>query len=40
MKNVVGNIEDFKTLDLMWNNLKIVNTRKQLIDNNRCEGIK
>jgi parvulin-like peptidyl-prolyl isomerase len=40
MKNAVGNIEDFKTLDLMWNDLKILDIRKQLIDNNRCEGIK
>lgn len=40
MKNTVGNIDDFKTLDLMWNDLKILDIRKQLIDNNRCEGIK
>ena len=40
MKKEIGLLENYKTLDLLWNDLGILDIRKQLIDNNKCDGIK
>jgi hypothetical protein len=40
MKKEIGKLENYKTLDLLWNDFGILDIRKQLIDNNKCDGVK
>ena len=35
-KNIVGNLNDFKTLDILWNTEKIFKLRQKLISKNKC----
>lgn len=39
MKVLVGHISDFKYLSDLWNNLNVINVRKQIIDNNKCDRV-